>query len=158
MNDRNQNKASTAASYSNTRIIHHQQQPVDDDDVLLQIAIQQSLSVNELNKNTDETVGELRSVSTTIIPIRDSSGSTQSLLEYQERRNNLVNNQTEEDLLLQRALAESLMINGSVTSEITISSSPNEVDSCIKKAIELSQREEEDRKRTQEREEKELKE
>ena len=50
------------------------------------------------------------------------------------------------------------MINGSVTSETTISSSPNEVDSCIRKAIELSQREEEDRKRTQEREEKELKE
>lgn len=161
MNDRNQNKASTAASYSNTRIIHHQQQPVDDDDVLLQIAIQQSLAVKELNKNTDETVGEvneLGSVSTAIMPIRDSSGSTQSLQEYQERRNNLVNNQTEEDLLLQRALAESLMINGSVTSETTISSSPNEVDSCIRKAIELSQREEEDRKRTQEREEKELKE
>ena len=51
----------------------------------------------ELNK-------ELTGISSSILPIRDSRGSTQSFQEYQERRNNLASTHTDEDLLLQRFL------------------------------------------------------
>lgn len=108
IDDKNQKQPPAGASnYSNSRFSSHQQHQVDEDDVLLQIAIQQSLAVKELNKKGEDNVSqyeenELGGVSNAIMPIRDSSGSTQSLQEYQDRRNNLVYNQTEEDLLLQR--------------------------------------------------------
>lgn len=59
-----------------------------------------------------------------------------------------------------RALAESLMLNGSVNSEATIEpdTTSSVADSSIIRAIELSQREEEERKRNREREEQELQE
>ncbi len=60
---------------------------VDDDEIMLQIAIQQSLAVNQLV--------------TDILPARDSSGSTQSFEEYQSRQNSLAFSQRE-DILLQK--------------------------------------------------------
>ncbi len=75
---------------------NHGFQPVDDDDILLQLAIQQSLSMS--NDDSQE-ITEFNSQA--INPVRNSSG-TQSFAEYQERRNNLVYNQNDEDIILQR--------------------------------------------------------
>lgn len=85
---------------------------VDEDDIMLQIAIQQSLSYGgeepvDVNENAEsilpnlEMNSDLTGVSTAILPVRDSRGSTQSLQEYQNRRNNLTYTQSE-DIQLQR--------------------------------------------------------
>lgn len=128
MNDRNNtmipgNRTSSAGA-SNQLLPRYNQPRLDDDDIMLQIAIQQSLSYSDSDNSTAsflpnlELNNDLSSVSASILPIRDSSGSTQSFQEYQERRNNLAYSQTDEDMLLQRALAESLM--GASASGISI--------------------------------------
>ena len=87
---------------------------MDDDEIMLQIAIQQSLAAEQANKNGNERVecsgddpnssAELPfniDMTSSILPVRDSRGSTQSLQEFQERQSHMVYGQRE-DLLLQR--------------------------------------------------------
>ena len=92
----------------------YNQTQIDEDDIMLQIAIQQSLSYGQETDSENlenalpnlEMNSELTGISTAILPVRDSRGSTQSLQEYQNRRNNLVYTQNDEDMQLQRLVLE----------------------------------------------------
>ena len=96
----------SSARASNHLQSRFNQPRLDEDDIMLQIAIQQSLSYSDGDVTSDlpniELSNEFNGMSTAILPIRDSSGSTQSLQEYQERRNNLACSQNDEDMLLQK--------------------------------------------------------
>jgi hypothetical protein len=150
---------------------------VDDDDILLQLAIQQSVAMSN-RSNQSNPVAELDEQQLTALemlghrttPGRDTSGGTQSLQEYNERQNSL-----NEDLILQRVLAESLLevdpsarVAGAEAAETLVnqsretntgrrtSASSNPDDEALKRILELSKREEEERLRREQQEEEEL--
>lgn len=106
----------------------HYGQTVDEDDILLQLAIQQSLSTHseEPQVTALEVLGE-----------RD--GLTPDLREYNNRRVNLDGNN--DDLMLQRALAASM---GHDTNLLDYGATGYD-DDALRQIIELSKREEEER-------------
>ena len=88
-----------AAASSTSNHYYNHLQPVDDDDILLQLAIQQSLSINATNEANEDSAGN----ATASMQLRDSRGATKSLQEFNQRVNNsLTYNQADEDLMLQR--------------------------------------------------------
>jgi hypothetical protein len=81
----------------------HYGQVIDDDDILLSLAIQQSLAMQ--NGGTVEPSEDQLTALDFIghrPTNRSTTGGTQSLEEYQQRRNRYDFNPTEEDLILQR--------------------------------------------------------
>lgn len=110
--------------------ITHYGQAVDEDDILLQLAIQQSLSTHsdEPQLTALEVLGE-----------RD--GLTDDLRQYNNRR--LVFDESNDDLMLQRALAASM------TRGTELQAQAETGDNSLKEIIELSKREEEERLRRQ---------
>lgn len=162
--------SSQTASASNFRY-NHPRPPIDDDDIMLQIAIQQSLAAAAKQDENEAPIVqgennalpnlELSGIVGAILPVRDSSGSTQSLREYQERQSQLGHSQREDDILLQRALEESLMTAsnagsndfvapapdlGVESSRVASGSSVTDSDDAVLKAlIDLSRREAEER-------------
>lgn len=140
---------------------HHYGQVVDEDDILLQLAIQQSLaSMNdEENQNDQSQVTALEALGhRPLQQIRDStSRSTQSVEEYNARRGQLYA-QSDEDLILQRVLAESLAQSETVVATLN-ETRPNltDGDDALSRILELSRQEEEERKRRELEEEEQLK-
>ncbi len=154
-----------AAAASNRRAptqLHYGQRLNEEDDILLQLAIQQSLAMEQGGvHNSDESTGNNN--------IFNREGATQSLDEYNSRRNLEI----DEDLILQRVLAESLLYAGGVTAAVATTPStalnplsfmsndsgiqqPPMGDMALSQILELSRREEEERKRRELEEEEEL--
>lgn len=156
----------SSARASNHLQSRFNQPRLDEDDIMLQIAIQQSLSYSDGDATSDlpsiELSNEFNGMSTAILPIRDSSGSTQSLQEYQERRNNLAFSQNDEDMLLQKALEESLkgasasFIQDTVSVDQATNTNLTSNEDPILKALEWSRREAEEIKRREQEEDDEL--
>lgn len=156
----------SSARASNHLQSRFNQPRLDEDDIMLQIAIQQSLSYSDGDVTSDlpniELSNEFNGMSTAILPIRDSSGSTQSLQEYQERRNNLACSQNDEDMLLQKALEESLkgasasFIQDTVSVDQATNTTLTSNEDPILKALEWSRREAEEIKRREQEEDDEL--
>jgi hypothetical protein len=175
-----QRGAGAASIHNDHRRANFYGQGVDDDDILLQLAIQQSMAMSgKSNSNATEDLDEqqltalemLGHRSDGLLQSRDTTGGTQSLQEYHQRQNNALINQVDEDLILQRVLAESLLItdaSGTVidrteTSEIQQQNNirnnvvlTGDEDEALKRILELSRREEEERMRAIQQEDEEL--
>lgn len=161
-----------ANSIHDHRRINYYGQGMDDDDILLQLAIQQSMAANQSNSenlNEQLTALEMLDHRSSGLISRDTSGGTQSLQEYHQRQHNLIMNQ-DEDLILQRVLAESLLTSNSGSGAITDRSDTIIIeqnvlntnsrivddDEALKRIIELSKIEEDERLRALQQEDEEL--
>jgi hypothetical protein len=140
----------------------HYGRPIDEDDILLQLAIQQSLASSNSPEATDDSASltalevlaqEQQRQQT---PMR-REGGTQSLSEYHKRVGRL-NQYNEEDLILQRILAESLSTatGGGGVGAGNRETTPALEDDAISRVLEMSKREEDERKRRETEEEEEL--
>ena len=166
-----QARGAGAASINDQRRANFYGQGIDDDDILLQLAIQQSMAMSgkstsdpttrneELDEQQVTALEMLGHRSDGLVHPRDTTGGTQSLQEYHQRQNNLLINQVDDDLILQRVLAESLLTadaSGTIIdrTETTVVQQQNivrntgsEEDEALRQIIEISKREEEERMR-----------
>ncbi|CAF0710714.1 unnamed protein product [Brachionus calyciflorus] len=113
----------------------HYGQAVDEDDILLQLAIQQSLASSEQSDDAQLTALE-------VLGGRENSNLPNDLRLFNERR--VVYDQTNDDIMLQRALAVSL---GDTT--LTANQEQGALgyeDEAMKRILEISKREEEERR------------
>lgn len=180
--DNEQSRAGAGAVEPRRFNNHHHQphygQPIDDDDILLQMAIQQSLASMNDDGSASAAQGGDRPASPRLTALEMLSQQqsdqtrrgrgTQSLSEYHQRFGRL--NQYDEDLILQRVLAESLSMsttdanpNANAAPQqpqltplpLPLSSTGDE--DALAQVLAMSQREEEERKRREAEEEEELK-
>lgn len=123
---------------------NHYGQGMDEDDILLQLAIQQSLASSGADEHGEEQLTALE-----ILGGQNASNLPSDLREFNERRT--VFDQTNDDLMLQRALAASL---GETTIE---EGAIGYTDESLRQILELSKREEEERRRRELEEDEQLK-
>ena len=149
------------------RYYQRNQQPVDEDDILLQLAIQQSLSMSSTggggggaNEGSNEQSGEEQVTALELLNetrLNARPGDTNSLQDYHR---NAASRANDDDLILQRVLAESLALTGNSTDASAVEPTGAIVglsaDDELMRVLEMSRREEEERARRAQQEEEEL--